>query len=101
MENCLVEIKKKEIKECPLDLILHAIFKRGHYLQFTKQVFAQVSGELRREWFPEDDETGLVLESNHQTSSSTKTNKTGFKNDDGGSRVTRDRPYTAFNRFPV
>jgi len=64
------------------------------------QVFAQVSGELRREWFPEDDETGLVQESN-QTSSSTKTNKTGFKNDDGGSRVTRDRPYTAFNRFPV
>ena len=100
VENCLVEIKKKEIKECPLDLILHAIFKRGHYLQFTKQVFAQVSGELRREWFPEDDETGLVQESN-QTSSSTKTNKTDFKNDDGGSRVTRDRPYTAFNRFPV
>ena len=75
-------------------------YKKAHFIQFTKQVFAQVSGELRREWFPEDDETGLVQESN-QTSSSTKTNKTGFKNDDGGSRVTRDRPYTAFNRFPV
>ena len=48
------------------------------------QVFAQVSGELRREWFPDDEENLEVGEDQA-----------------GGSRVTKDRPYTAFNRFPV
>ena len=48
------------------------------------QVFAQVSGELRREWFPDDDDHLEVVEE-----------------PSGGSRVTKDRPYTAFNRFPV
>ena len=48
------------------------------------QVFAQVSGELRREWFPDDEDNLEVGEDQA-----------------GGSRVTKDRPYTAFNRFPV
>ena len=49
------------------------------------QVFAQVSSELRKEWFPEDDGDQDVVD----------------QAKDESSRITRDRPYTAFNRFPV
>lgn len=45
------------------------------------QVFAGVAGELRKEWFPEDDEDVTATEEEKQ--------------------IKRERPYTAFNRFPV
>ena len=45
------------------------------------QVFAQVSGELRREWFPDEEVDETATEEEQKTR--------------------RERPYTAFNRFPV
>ena len=49
-------------------------------------VFAEVSGELQKEWSPEDD-----IEEGENKNQAAAT----------GSGPTKDRPYTAFNRFPV
>jgi hypothetical protein len=43
-------------------------------------VFAEVSGDLQKEWFPDQEEPDLATK-------------------DG--KAIQDRPYTAFNRFPV
>ncbi len=51
-------------------------------------IFAEVSGELQKEWFPEDDP-----ESAMNTSASNPA--------DPERRPNAERPYTAFNRFPV
>merc|ERR1712156_1247500 len=57
-------------------------------------VFAEVSGELTKEWFPDEDaETEVDSNGNNSKPSSA--------GDPGGRGPTKDRPYTAFNRFPV
>jgi hypothetical protein len=43
-------------------------------------IFAEVSGDLQKEWFPDQEEAA-------------EAQKEG--------KMPQDRPYTAFNRFPV
>ena len=62
-------------------------------------IFAEVSSELQKEWFPEDD---LELEQNTSSSTSTNVdNKIASSTSDPSQGPTKERPYTAFNRFPV
>ena len=56
-------------------------------------IFAEVSGELQREWFPEDDPDNPA--------NSTSGNPNPNANPDPERRPNAERPYTAFNRFPV
>ena len=57
-------------------------------------VFAEVSGELQKEWSPEDGED-VEEEEKKSAAVTTAAASSGF------SGPTKDRPYTAFNRFPV
>lgn len=55
-------------------------------------VFAEVSGELQREWSPDEEESLGEIDSNGNGNS---------KPNSAEHRPTKERPYTAFNRFPV
>ena len=59
-------------------------------------IFAEVSSELQKEWFPEDDP-----ELEQHTSNTNVDNKIASSTNDPSQGPTKERPYTAFNRFPV
>merc|ERR1712038_63463 len=60
-------------------------------------VFAQVSGELHKEWYSDGDK-----EQEKVTIHSGESNLQADVEGPGTSnRITKERPYTAFNRFPV
>ena len=61
-------------------------------------IFAEVSSELQKEWFPEDD---LELEQNTSTTSTSNVDNKIASTNDPSQGPTKERPYTAFNRFPV
>jgi hypothetical protein len=54
-------------------------------------IFAEVSGELQKEWYPEEDQ--VVDNTTKQDSNPIDPAR--------GVGPNADRPYTAFNRFPV
>jgi len=58
-------------------------------------IFAEVSGELQKEWFPEEGDGETEVDSNGNNS------KPSSAGDPGARGPSKDRPYTAFNRFPV
>ena len=58
-------------------------------------IFAEVSGELQKEWFPEEGDGETEVDSNGNNS------KPSSAGDPGSRGPSKDRPYTAFNRFPV
>ena len=61
-------------------------------------IFAEVSSELQKEWYPEDDlDNQLEMDQNASTNDNTKISSAN----DPAQGPTKDRPYTAFNRFPV
>jgi intraflagellar transport protein 43 len=55
-------------------------------------IFAEVSGELQKEWEPEEDGDVDSNGNNSKPSSAEKGERVG---------PSKERPYTAFNRFPV
>ena len=61
-------------------------------------VFAQVSGELHKEWFSdgEKDPDKITTTNAGETNLQADIEGPGTSN-----RITKERPYTAFNRFPV
>ena len=61
-------------------------------------VFAQVSGELHKEWYSEGDKDS---EPNLQPSGGEPNVQTDLDGPGSSNRITKERPYTAFNRFPV
>ena len=61
-------------------------------------IFAEVSSELQKEWYPEDDlDNQLEMDQNASSNDNTKISSAN----DPAQGPTKDRPYTAFNRFPV
>ena len=60
-------------------------------------VFAQVSGELHKEWYSDGDK-----EQEKVTIHSGESNlQADIEGPGTSNRITKERPYTAFNRFPV
>ena len=60
-------------------------------------VFAQVSGELHKEWYSEGDkDIENMIAPSVETNTQVDLEGPGTSN-----RITKERPYTAFNRFPV
>ena len=62
------------------------------------QIFAQVSGELQKEWYSDADAN---QENNNQSAPQEPNPQVDLEGPGAGNRITKDRPYTAFNRFPV
>ena len=60
-------------------------------------VFAEVSGELLKEWYPEEEETS----SGENDKPADKISKPPSAENSVHRGPTKERPYTAFNRFPV
>ena len=60
-------------------------------------IFAQVSGELHKEWYSEGDKD---LEQAPAISEDANL-QTDIEGPGSSNRITKERPYTAFNRFPV
>ena len=58
-------------------------------------IFAEVSSELQKEWYPDEE---LDVENNN---SSNENSKVASAADNPYQGPTKERPYTAFNRFPV
>ena len=60
-------------------------------------VFAQVSGELHKEWYSDGDkDQEKIVVSSGESNLQADIEGPGTSN-----RITKERPYTAFNRFPV
>ena len=55
-------------------------------------VFAEVSGELQKEWYPDEEEHPDVTAAAADETNGNKAVSSG---------PSKERPYTAFNRFPV
>jgi len=58
-------------------------------------IFAEVSSELQKEWYPDEE---LDVENNNN---SNENSKVASAADNPYQGPTKERPYTAFNRFPV
>ena len=60
-------------------------------------VFAQVSGELHKEWYSdgEKDQEKIAVSSGESNM------QADIEGPGTSNRITKERPYTAFNRFPV
>ena len=60
-------------------------------------IFAQVSGELHKEWYSdgEKDQEKIVVSSGESNL------QADIEGPGTSNRITKERPYTAFNRFPV
>ena len=60
-------------------------------------VFAQVSGELHKEWYSDGDKDPEKIVVNSGESNL----QADIEGPGTSNRITKERPYTAFNRFPV
>ena len=58
-------------------------------------IFAEVSGELLKEWYPEEDDIVNENDKNGNVSKPSSAENTVHRGPN------KERPYTAFNRFPV